>query len=214
MDSLQEILLSEISLLKKRRDSELCNAVESNGAVCYKKRAKNDKYCSNHRGRLSKYKSFDLPKKKTKKCKFFECNRKFYGKNYCKYHYAIHIFIPKNILKKCSVENCSNKRNGSQYVCAMHQIRKYRYGSLDGNGVNNVEKMREGLKNWLKQNGHQTKDKYKIEECIAPTCNIKNSSSSPLRKGLCQNHYRRWKKWGDYNIPSKKEYLTALLKKY
>ncbi len=51
------------------------------------------------------------------------------------------------------------------------------------------------------------------KKCIATGCDRTNEIPNTIKKGLCHKHYNRWIKFKDYNIKSKKEYLTRLLKK-
>jgi hypothetical protein len=197
MHSIQEILA------ETRKTSNLCCAVEKGGIVCFKKKATHDKYCSMHRGRLHKYKSLELPIKEKKRCKFIDCNRKYERGGYCGLHYS-NIWgakkrnFPKSDLEKCLVEDCNNKNYVRGY-CNKHYLKLIRY-----NDPNYKKKMNNGKKHT------NVLGRGKNKKCIAPGCCITNEIPNSILRGLCRKHYNRWRKFGDYNIVSKKEYEEKL----
>jgi len=193
MHSIQEVLI-EI-----REESTSCAAVERDGTICFNKKDNRSKYCSKHKKRFYKYGCFDLPRKKIKKCKFIDCENKNFAKEYCEKHYNKYLYAPKNKLKKCKVENCSKKRVSVNPYCGMHQTRKRKYGTLEGNGI----------KPHKFQKGHTVGRKRINHQCIVPNCNA-TYLNDRIVKGLCKKHYIRWNKFKDYNIASKKNYLEKL----
>lgn len=193
MHSLEEIL-TEI-----RKNSQLCQAVEKNGIICFNQRRKDYKYCHKHRERLRRHKSFDLPIKKEIKCKFIDCERKARGQGYCHKHWTKYIGIPKNKLKKCVSEDCTKKRCGTSKYCGKHLKRLKVHKNLEGSGKNQFR--------WTKENrpaGYQRKKLY--DKCIVPNCNYTDKhKTKAIVKGLCALHYQRWKKTGSYYLKNDKD---------
>ncbi len=189
-----------------RKNSNLCEAVERDGKLCFKKRVQRNKYCSMHIGRLRWHKSFDLPHKEINKCKFIDCNEKSRANNYCQKHYKKYVQTPKNKMKECIAPDCETKRVSDKVYCGKHVKRLKIHGSLEGSGNKPFRFTREhGLK------APRRKKLYK--ECIVPQCNVLNGNNTEhIIKGLCYIHYQRWRKFGDYNITSKKEYEQSLSK--
>jgi hypothetical protein len=197
MHSLQEILA------ETRKDSNLCCALERGGIVCYKKKYRTNKYCGMHQSRLSRFKSFDLPSKKVKSCKFIDCNEKPIALGYCNKHYRktrIH-----KIINKCEVEGC-NSASLVKNLCNKHYRRLRRHGDVHANFSH--------LRYRPIKEGHipHNKGKFTTKICIAPGCEVKNGEPYRFTKGLCKKHYTRWKKFRDYNIASKKDYEEKLKK--
>ncbi len=189
-------------LLEIRKDSALCKAVEMGNKLCFKNKCGTDIYCGMHRSRLRRLKSFNLPIRKKKNCKFVDCKSEVVAKGYCNAHYRKRKIITGT--RKCTVECCSNNAD-SKYYCSKHRTRLRRHGDLNAN----FSSLRCTIK---KGNIPHNKGKFMVEICIVPECNIKNGEPHRFTKGLCRKHFMRWKKWGDYNISSKKEYLTKINK--
>jgi len=193
MHSLQEILM------ETRKDSKLCNAIETGGIICF--RVVDCKgVCQKHYERYKKYKSYDLPNKEIKKCKFIDCNDKYHAKDYCRKHYNKYLNTKLSKINygkfKCSVLDCCKKRKNKMY-CSMHLERLRVHKDL------NVKK-ETGLKKAQKKALEYWKNRQK-KICIVPKCN-----NEYCAKGLCKKHYNYWYMWGDYKISSKKEYLEKL----
>jgi hypothetical protein len=185
----------DLSLLERLHHG-LCQAVERDGAICFSKRHGTARYCGKHASRYRRHKSFDLPFKKIKYCKFIDCNNVYSTKGYCKSHYEILVSAPKNKRKKCSIDECMKKRGSCSKFCPMHNSRISRYGTMEGNG---------------KKRGHATQFKVgnisrkkEPRRCIAASCD-KDSKTSKITKGLCSKHYQRWATHGDYNMSLYKE---------
>lgn len=197
MNSLQEILL------ETRKNSNLCCAVERGVIICFKERAQHDKYCSMHRARFYKYKSFELPVKEKKRCKFIDCKKEYKRGGYCGNHYSNIWAIKKrdksrNDLPKCLINDCNNHNYVKGY-CNKHYLKLIRYGDAQfkqkrNNGKNHPNVLGRG----------------KNKKCIAPGCCITNEIPNSIIRGLCPKHYNRWRKFGDYNIASKKEHEEKL----
>lgn len=193
MHSLEEILKNAIG-----EDKNRCQAIEKGGVVCYNKKAKNSKYCCKHASRLRRFKQLELPKK-IKACKILNCENKYYASGYCGKHYEQ--YKRKNTIKKCDIKDCFKTCFGKRKYCSMHQLRLYKYGCIEGNGI---KRGIAGIMNIKSLNKQMPKKEYK--ECIARQC-INNSSNNRITKGLCRTHYSRWLRYKDYNIASKKEFL-------
>ncbi len=197
-------------LAETRKDSTLCVAIEKGKIVCFKERQRDktgkisSKYCGKHASRLARYKSFDLPPKAKKNCKRIPCDGLVIALGYCEKHYRQHHSLVK---QKCTVENCNSPLHVGLY-CNKHYIRMKRYGDLNANFSN----LR--FRNIKKGSIPHNKGKFNIKICIAPGCEIKNGDPYRFTKGLCKKHFARWKKYGDYNIVSKKEYLEKKPDKY
>ena len=91
--------------------------------------------------------------------------------------------------KKCSVDNCNGYRDFGALMCAKHRWRLRTYGILEGNGVERGKA--------LSSRRHGKRKIYK--KCIAPNCLLDNITNR-ITKGLCDNHYKKWLKYGDYKI--------------
>jgi len=184
----------DISLLARIHHG-LCQAIERDGVVCFGKITAKS-LCTKHYQRHSKYSSFDLPVKKIKKCKFIDCDENAKAKEYCKKHYAKHVRIPRNKLLKCIADGCETKRVGMHSYCGKHVKRLRVYGNLEGSG--------KGPFRFTSIHGlNAPRRKRLYEKCIVPNCS-KTFHDGSLIKGLCSKHYKRWKKYGDYNVVSSK----------
>lgn len=192
MHSLQEILK------ETRKDLELCCAIEKGGIFCYSPKYKTSKYCTKHQSRISRLKSFDLPIKLVKKCKMILCEGKVVAKNYCNKHYRKRKLIIET--KRCSVPDCSRVMYVKE-LCNMHYRRRRRYGDLNAN----FSHMR--YRNFNENIIPHNKGKNIGNKCLAWNCTIRNGFPHRFTKGLCKKHFSRWKKYGDFTIASKKEYL-------
>lgn len=183
MHSLEEIF-GEL-----RKDSNLCEAVEKGGILCFKEK-KSGKYCYKHHERKNKYNCFDPHVREIKRCKFIDCNNKYFSNDYCSKHYTQYA-KKKSISKiKCSVEKCNNPRHGYG-LCTTHQLRLKKYGD-----INIVHKS-----GFAKGYTPSFTGKVKFKKCIVPGCNIKHGDQKrKIVKGLCGKHYLRWIRHGDYNI--------------
>jgi hypothetical protein len=192
MHSFSEIL-SEI-----RKDSELCIAVEVGGIICYNKKQKRSKYCGKHQTRMSRFKSVNLPIKIKKNCKMIPCDGKVIALGYCNKHYRKHKLVTES--NKCIADKCNNCAYLKQY-CNKHYIRLKRYGDINANFSH--------LRYRNIKEGHipHNKGKYNTKKCLAPDCEIINGHPYRFTKGLCKKHHSRWKKYGDFNITSKKQFL-------
>lgn len=180
----------------------LCTAVERDGTFCFGK-IKCKKLCDKHYKRFMTNGSCDLLVKIKKKCKFIDCNLPHRAKGYCEIHYKKHV---KSIYK-CSMDDC-NKNVVSKNLCKMHSERKRVHG--DVNGKSNYQP--DINKNLKDKNIKRFIHPRKNINCIVPGC-LENYQTTRITKGLCQNHYSRWIRFGDYNIKSKKEYLNAINKR-
>lgn len=190
MHSLQEIL--DVT----RKNSNLCCAVERGSIICFSNsRVKG--LCNKHYYRYKKYKSYDLPEK-IKRCGFLDCENKFFGRGLCKPHYSQKFRKKRTYSKNCSVENCNNFVQTKE-LCAKHYARYLKYNDVDKIGKS---------KTTFKK-GHSLNQKKINMNCMVKECD-KNKFNSRIRRGLCSKHWQRWKKFGDYNIASKKEYLEKL----
>ncbi len=195
MHSLQEILA------ETRKESNLCMAIEKGNKICFKEKYRTSKYCGMHQTRFSRFKSFDLPIKPIKTCKFIDCNDAPIALGYCNKHYR-KMRINK-ITTHCEVERC----NGVALIkglCEKHYRRLRRHGDVNANFSY--------LRYRHIKEGHipHNKGKFITKICLAYECTIKNGEPYRFVKGLCKKHYARWKKFGDYKIKSKKEYLEKL----
>jgi hypothetical protein len=186
-----------------RKDSDLCDAVETDGILCFnKKHAKG--LCLKHYNRFRKYNSLNLPVKEIKKCKFIDCNDKHHAKEYCLKHYQSIWAIDKRNrsgLKKCKIDNC----NDNEYVkgfCNKHYLKLERYGDP------NYKQTRNNGRNHPNVLG-----KRKYKKCIVLGCCHTSEIPNSIIKGLCTKHYQRWQKFKDYNIKTQKEYLTVMKQK-
>ncbi len=198
MHTLEEILKDA------RQESDLCQAIEKKSIACFNKKGKGSKYCGKHQSRLSRYKSFDLPTKKPKVCKFIDCPSIVVALGYCNRHYRQRKLLLSTTI--CKVENCF-KRVTRGDICDMHRIRLLRHGDVNSNFSNlRFRRIEKG-------NIPYNKGKNMGNKCLCPGCEIKNGEPYRFVKGLCRNHFRRWKLFGDYKIASKKEYLEKLSKK-
>lgn len=177
MHSIEEIL-REI-----RKDSGLCQAIESNGAGCFNKPLKSRKFCSKHNSRLSRNGSLNPTFKLAKKCKFIDCEKKHFGKGYCRPHY-----LKYAQRRKCKIDNCQNKVNAKD-LCSTHYARLLKFGD-----VNFVIPKSLSVLNNLKKGPLHLKNKNK-KQCIVKGCDKRYEA-----KGLCYMHYQRWRKHHDYNL--------------
>ncbi len=186
-------------------DKGLCTAIERNGDICFRKiDVKNKKLCNKHYLRLFRLKSINLPIKEKNKCKFIDCDSKITALGYCNKHYRRIKLIKK--IEQCIVDGCFNKVD-SKNLCSKHRTRLRRHKDFNVN-LSNLRS-----KGANKGKIAHNKGKFKFKECIVPSCNIKNREPHALVRGLCRMHYCRWKKYGDYNIKSKKEYQNAITKR-
>ena len=193
MHSLQDVMAN---LLNDRKG--LCQAVEKAGTICFNKSSRKSKYCPKHQYRVTKYGICDLPKKEIKICRFIDCNNRARGKGLCAIHY--HQKFMKDVKEgraglktKCIINGCGNYQIVKGY-CDMHYHRQYRHGDPFTNNMNKC-----------KPPNNKGRRKHKC--CIVEGCENKDSSVVKITKGLCWKHYKRWRKFKDYNIESKKEYL-------
>jgi len=90
--------------------------------------------CGMHYARLAKYGSTELPIRLPKRCSIGGCTRKFYGRNYCNFHYQ-HSITPGNKLFDgrelgiCKVKDCGKYiANISWGYCNGHYLRHLRTG--------------------------------------------------------------------------------------
>lgn len=175
----------DLSLLERLHHG-LCQAVERNGAICFGKIIAKG-YCEKHYCRLKRLGAVDLPIKKIKKCKFIDCHNIYFCKGYCEKHYPRKIKKSKVI---CSIDGCDNSQHGYG-LCTTHQLRLKKHGD-----VNTV--LKSGFDKgytppWTGSALHK--------KCIVPGCNVKHGDQKRnLIKGLCNKHYLRWRRHGDYNI--------------
>ncbi len=170
----------------------LCQAIESSGTICFKTRYRRSKFCSMHLTRLGRFDSFDLPKKIDKKCKFIDCNLISGRTGYCKKHYKT-----SNI---CKMQFC-NKRVTGYGLCVKHYSRLKRHG--DATIV--LSPYKGSFKN-SKRNSRRLETN---KTCLVTDCE-KTHLEGRIIKGLCTKHYYRWKRFGDYNIKSKKDFNKKL----
>lgn len=194
MHSLQDLIINA------REDSNLCPAVEKDGTLCFKPRRKLtnrnyvSKYCTTHQSRFYRYKSFDIPTKPKKQCKFIDCKEEFYSKNLCMVHYNQYIYRnrkSKNLT--CTIENCFNPLYVKK-MCSTHYQRLKRHGRTSGTKRTFPESATRGK-------GLERRE-YNYR-CIVPECN-KTHATVKITKGLCPRHYYRWRKHKDYNVALKR----------
>lgn len=164
----------------------LCTAIERGGAICFNKKHSKG-YCYKHYDRVKAHGSVDLPIRKPKSCKFIDCNNPHHCKGYCKQH-----FRPKQYKSKikCSVEGCDNPRHG-QGLCTTHQLRLKKHGDVHTVLKSGFDKGY--IPPWTGEVLHP--------RCIVPGCEIKHGDQKRgIIKGLCNKHYQRWRRYGDYNV--------------
>ena len=164
----------------------LCTAIEREGIMCFNKKHSKG-LCYKHYDRVKAHGSVDLPVKKQRKCKFTDCDNKHFCKGYCSKHFP----RKQNKSKvKCSVENCNNSKHGYG-LCTTHQLRLKKHGD-----VNTVLKSgfdKGYIPPWTGDVLHK--------QCIVPGCNVQHGDQKRrLIKGLCNKHYLRWRRHGDYNV--------------
>lgn len=170
-----------------RKDSDLCCAIENGTVPCYNKRKKRSRYCCKHVARKFKYKSFELPKKEKKVCKFIDCERLARCHDMCYRHYKN---SDSSLIKpRCSIENCNRKHEAKGY-CRIHYKRMRRTGDPCGSVARK--------KGTCYPAGWNT-GLCKAKKCIVPNCEIEYTNKTRLVKGLCKKHYSRWLRHKDYN---------------
>lgn len=163
----------------------LCTAIERDGVMCFsKKRSKG--LCYKHYDRLRKHGSIHLPSKRSKKCKFLDCNNPYHASGACKKHYTQSSRVKST--KQCEVDTCYKTCIGK--YCSMHRTRLARYGNVLGSG----KKKGGGI-----ETRYTAQKEYKI--CLANQCN-RSSDDYRITKGLCPKHYQRWRKTGQYKFPT------------
>jgi len=175
----------DLSLLDRLHHG-LCQAVERDGSICFgKKKAKG--YCEKHYDRMKRLGTIDLPIKKDRKCRFFDCDNIHFCNGYCKKHYKKR-FNKSKI--KCYVDGCNNPKHGYG-LCSTHLLRLKKHGDVDAVLKSGFDK---GYKPpWTGTALHM--------KCIVPGCDVKHGDEKRnLVKGLCNKHYLRWRRHGDYNI--------------
>ena len=96
MHSLLEILN------ETRKDSNLCMAVERGGIICFGA-IECKGLCQKHYQRYKKYKSYNLPPKEIKKCKFINCTKKHNAHGYCLIHYNKYIALARKKIARLMV---------------------------------------------------------------------------------------------------------------
>lgn len=164
----------------------LCTAIESSGALCFNKKHSRG-YCHKHYERFMKYGHINPPIRVVRKCKFIDCDNIHFCKGFCVKHFPKPQYKSK---EKCSVEGCQNPRHGYG-LCSTHQLRLKKHGD-----VNTV--LRSGFnKGYTPHKAGTVLHKH----CIVPGCKVKHGDQKRrLVKGLCNRHYVRWRKYGDYNV--------------
>ena len=164
----------------------LCTAIEAEGVLCFNKKHSKG-YCYKHYDRVKAHGSVNLPPKKVRKCKFIDCDKPHHCKGYCKKHFRGKQYKSK---EKCSVDECMNPKHGHG-LCATHQLRLKKHGD-----VNTV--LKSGFDKGYKPIWTGT---VLHPKCIVPGCDVKHGDQKRrLRKGLCNKHYLRWRRHGDYNV--------------
>lgn len=164
----------------------LCTAIERGGVLCFnKKHAKG--FCYKHYDRMQAHGSVNLPEKVVRKCKFIDCDNLHHCKGYCKKHFKGKQYKSK---VKCSVDECNNPKHG-QGLCSTHQMRLKKHGDVNIVLKSGFNKGYQPI--WTGKPLHK--------ECIVPGCSVKyGDQPRNLKKGLCNKHYCRWRKHGDYNV--------------
>ncbi len=166
----------------------LCTAIETGGVLCFNKKFCKG-LCYKHYERVRKHGSVNLPPKKVRKCKFIDCDNIHFCNGCCKKHYRRKV-KPKTSEIKCSVEGCATAKH-SKGLCRTHMYR------LKHNGDVNI--VRKG--GYSNGNSPPSKGTVLHPRCIVPGCDIKHGDQKAnLRKGLCNKHYLRWLRHGDYNV--------------
>jgi len=179
----------DLSLLERLHHG-LCESVERDGSICFgKKKARG--YCDKHLARHYKYGTVDLPIiKKSTQCVFIDCKGKPKSKGYCSKHYQAYWKTSLNT-KECVIDGCNNKHLSKGY-CNKHYKRMR----------NNWDPLKKGSC-FVKGNVAAKKAGTSDKKCIAPGCEVTNANrgnSNPIKKGLCQKHYARWRSHGSYNV--------------
>lgn len=176
MNNLEEILKST------RKNRNLCHTIEGKDTLCFNK-VLSKNICGKHYQRLIRTGRFDLIKKK-RKCKFIDCNNEHSAKGYCIVHHKK--FIKSS--KKCIAVDCLSFVH-SKNLCKKHYERQLKYGSVNG-------------KSKYRPKFTQPEKRGRPERihfiCIVPNCG-KINEDTVLRKGLCKNHYYKWRRYGNYN---------------
>jgi len=180
-------LEESINNIRQDIHSDLCQAIERGGVVCFKKRSGRSRYCGAHSSRMRVYKSFDLPKKAIKKCRMMGCENKHEAKGYCDKHYQKYELKISGSTRKCSVELCEKQHEAKGY-CKKHYQRFIIHGdpliaSRKGT-VTNPDGMP------IKEYNHR---------CMVKDCG-KTRCDGVITRGLCCKHYTRWKRHGDHSI--------------
>ena len=182
----------DLSLLERLHHG-LCEAVEIGNVICYGKK-KGKKYCNKHYKRLKRNGSLNKLEKKIIRCRFIDCKNDHYVKGMCRSHYRK--YLKTKVIKICKCEGCINKVYQRE-LCVTHYKRFIRYGD-----VNFVNKNR-NIKNLSPAKKRDYNFKCRVKDCS-------HHEKAKIVKGLCDKHYRRWLKFGDYHISSKKEYIRTL----
>lgn len=142
--------------------------------------------CYKHYDRMKAHGSVNPRAKVERKCKFIDCDNIHFCKGYCKKHFKRK---QSKSEVKCSVEGCDNPKSGHG-LCSTHQMRLKKHGD-----VNTVLKsgFAKGYRPpWTGSVLHK--------QCIVPGCDVKHGDQKrKIVKGLCNKHYLRWRKHGDYN---------------